>query len=69
MKNSDMPAMLLPLGAETTDGCHGLTKREIMAMHIFSGMMSNNAYVGDVKFAVGLADALLAELERTCQKS
>lgn len=79
MDNGNMPAM--PQSA-TSEGnpCNyydysgpgvptGLTKREMVAVHIFSGMMSNNAYVGDVKFAVGLADALLAELERTCQKS
>lgn len=75
MKNADMPAM--PQSA-TSEGysCHyydyngpgvptGLTKREMMAMHIFSGMMSNNSYVGDVKLAVELADELLAELDRT----
>ena len=79
MKNADMPAM--PQSA-TSEGysCNyydysgpgiptGLTKREMMAMHIFGGMMLNNSYAGDARLAVGLADSLLAELERTCQKS
>ena len=65
MKNADMPAMPLPLGTETEKWCQGLTKREMMAMHIFSGMMSNNSYVGGVNLAVELADELLAELDRT----
>ena len=76
MKNADMPAM--PMFSDNAEPCivrdkdthqtkpaTGLTKREMMAMHIFSGMMSNNSYVGDVKLAVELADELLAELDRT----
>ena len=69
MKNADMPAMPLPLGTETEKWCQGITKREMMAMHIFGGMMLNNSYAGDARLAVWLADSLLAELERTCQKS
>lgn len=77
MKNADMPAMpthdvFEHCGFDGNSGPHmtqttnyGLTKREMMAMHIFSGMMSNNSYVGDVKLAVELADELLAELDRT----
>jgi len=69
MKNADMPAVPLPFGAETTDGCQGLTKREMMAMHILSGFLSD--YEFDVtrqmaaEIAVQQADALLVELDRT----
>ena len=71
MKNADMPAMPLPLGTETTEGCQGLTKREMMAMHAMQGILaSGNAddfvvgdEVGFAGFAVSCADALLAELE------
>lgn len=76
MKNADMPAMpvtdecgmpfnSIPEGLCTT----GLTKREMMAMHILSGLLSD--YEFDVtrqmaaEVAVEQADALLAELERT----
>ena len=71
MKNSDMPAMPLPLGTETTEGCQGLTKREMMAMHILSGLLSD--YEFDVtrqmaaEVAVQQADALIAELDRTAK--
>ena len=79
MKNADMPAM--PQSA-TSEGhpCYyydysgpgvptGLTKREMMAMHILSGLLSD--YEFDVtrqmaaEVAVQQADALLAELDRT----
>ena len=69
MKNADMPAMPLPLGTETEKWCQGLTKREIMAMHILSGLLSD--YEFDVtrqiaaEIAVQQADALLAELEKS----
>lgn len=69
MKNADMPAMPLPLGTETEKWCQGLTKREMMAMHILSGLLSD--YEFDVtrqmaaEIAVEQADALLAELDRT----
>ena len=82
MKNADMPAM--PQAA-TQDGysCNyydyggpgiptGMTKREMMAMHMMQGILTgqdtNEMVVGDDKcfaeFAVQCADALLAELER-----
>lgn len=73
MMNADMPAMPLPLGTETAEGCQGLTKREMMAMHILSGLLSD--YEFDVtrqvaaEIAVEQADSLLAELGRTCQKT
>ena len=69
MKNADMPAMPLPLGTETEKWCQGLTKREMMAMHILSGLLSD--YEFDVtrqvaaEVAVQQADALLAELDHT----
>ena len=69
MKNADMPAMPLPLGTETEKWCQGLTKREMMAMHILSGFLSD--YEFDVtrqmaaEIAVQQADALLSELDRT----
>ena len=69
MINGKMPAMPLPLGTETEKWCQGLTKREIMAMHILSGLLSD--YEFDVtrqmaaEIAVQQADALLAELEKS----
>jgi hypothetical protein len=32
--NGDMPAMPLPLGSETVEGCQGLTKREMFCLHM-----------------------------------
>ena len=73
MKNADKSAM--PSQALGTDGLptheaeFGLTKREMMAMHILSGLLSD--YEFDVtrqmaaEVAVQQADALLAELDRT----
>lgn len=80
MKNSDMPAM--PMFSDNAEPCivrdpetgkkapaTGLTKREMMAMHILSGMLSSENFNPTreqaASFAVGQADALLAELERT----
>ena len=69
MDNGKMPAMPLPLGTETEKWCQGLTKREMMAMHILSGLLSD--YEFDVtrqmaaEIAVQQADALLAELEKS----
>ena len=69
MKNADMPAMPLPLGTETEKWCQGLTKREMMAMHIMQGMIScenfNPPREEAAQLAVGMTDALLAELGRT----
>ena len=75
MKNADMPAMpvtdefgmpfnSIPEGLCTT----GLTKREMMAMHIFSSMQGRDGVCNiehEVTFAVVAADHLLAELEST----
>ena len=41
MINGKMPAMPLPLGTETAEGCQGLTKREIMAMHAMQGQLAS----------------------------
>ena len=81
MKNSDMPAMpthdvFEDCGFDGNSGPHltqttnyGMTKREMMAMHILSGMLSSENFNPTreqaASFAVGQADALLAELERT----
>lgn len=78
MKNADMPAMPSDVKAvyeAMTDSSDswgkaalGLTKREMMAMHILSGLLSD--YEFDVtrqmaaEIAVEQADALLAELEK-----
>ena len=73
MKNSDKSAMPnQALGADglpTHEAEFGLTKREMMAMHILSGLLSD--YEFDVtrqmaaEIAVQQADALLAELEKS----
>ena len=74
MINGKMPAMPLPLGTETEKWCQGLTKREMMAMHVMAGYVSNSKAgesgslmcIHDVaSYSVECADALLAELERT----
>ena len=73
-KNGDMPAMPITLEtgevwSEFEDHANGLTKREMMAMHILSGLLSD--YEFDVtrqiaaEIAVQQADALLAELEKS----
>ena len=81
MDNGNMPAM--PQSA-TSEGysCNyydyggpgiptGLTKREMMAMHIASGFAADNNIATDnvVKWSIEVTDKLLSELERTCQKS
>lgn len=83
MKNADMPAM--PMFDTEANPCRvrnpdtgeiaraaGLTKREMMAMHIFCSMNSAptekfrfNSASATAEWAVKSAGALLAELERT----
>ena len=70
MKNSDMPAMTIELsgfGMYAPEAHHGLTKREMFAMHIMAGLAADSECVGNAEViarcAVNLADALLAELE------
>ena len=81
MKNSDMPAMPVfdSSGCPSLYGddgveAKGLTKREMMAMHAMTGLLSggkqyDNRYSSRasqlVEDSVLYADALLAELERT----
>lgn len=80
IKNGDMPAM--PLADSSIDTCEswddataggrfipvtGFTKREMIAMHIASGLASDHqvAVCNIATLAVEVADKLLAELERT----
>ena len=69
INSGDLPAMPLSGGSEPFHGYQGMTKREMMAMHILSGMLSSENFNPTreqaASFAVGQADALLAELERT----
>lgn len=74
MKNADQPAM--PMfdsdgypKVESGTYTSGLTKREMITMHIMSGLVADGAttFEGgrEAKCAVRWADALLAELEAT----
>ncbi|MGL4757557.1 MAG: hypothetical protein ACRCXB_34820 [Aeromonadaceae bacterium] len=78
MKNADMPAMPVVdsrgcpsmYGVDSVEAL-GLTKREIIAMHMMAGLLvgcesPNNEWVASI--AVDAADKLLSELDRTCQK-
>ena len=80
IKNADMPAMpthdvFEDCGIDGNSGPHltqttsyGLTKREMMAMHIMTGLCSKYGVAFDTETAqdaVRMADFLLAELERT----
>lgn len=78
MKNADMPAMpsdVKDVYEAMTGGSDswgkaalGLTKREMMAMHILSGLLSDYEFDATrqmaAEIAVEQADALLAELEK-----
>ena len=74
IKNGDMPAM--PIDRCDADAIEvgiqvfsGLTKREMMTMHMMAAMLSKSGHSlneSDVaRDATRAADALLAELERT----
>lgn len=77
MKNADMPAMPSDVKAvyeamtDSDDSCGkaalGLTKREMMAMHIASGFAADKEVspCNIANLAIEVADALLAELGRT----
>ena len=77
MKNADMPAMPQSATSEghpcnyyDYGGCGvptGMTKREMMAMHIASGLAADHQVTvcNIATLSVEVADALLAELERT----
>ena len=76
IKNGDMSAMpfeevLSRQGSGATNkwaNHQGLTKREMMAMHMMAHLMPNErlkSYEEQASYALMAADALLAELERT----
>lgn len=70
MKNADMPAMPVELsgfGSYEPIAYTGLTKREMMAMHISAGFAADGQITTDnvVKWSVEVADKLLQELDRT----
>ena len=67
-KNSDLPAMPITHEQAKDADMWGLTKREMMAMHMMAHLMQNerlSSYGEQAYFAIKAADALLAELERT----
>ena len=73
IKNGDMPAMPIQLAdgevwSDESNTADGLTKREMMAMHIMSGLCAKYGAAFDsdtAQDAVRMADYLLRELERT----
>lgn len=77
MKNADIPAMpsdvkavyeaMTDSGDSWGKAALGLTKREMMAMHIASGFAADKEVspCNIANIAIEVADALLAELERT----
>ena len=82
MINGKMPAMptltydhgaaMQGLAVSVTDA-PGLTKREMMAMHMMAGLNANPTVEMNehdmATLSVAYADALLYELERTCHKT
>ena len=86
MKNADMPAMPIvdpdagyPLdvsrygnGLSSGGFASGITKREMMAMHMMAGIIvgcdsPNTEWCASI--AVDATEKLIAELERTCHKT
>lgn len=72
MDNGNMPAMPAVIGGDVvTQPEYGLTKREMMAMHMMAGIIvgcdsPNTEWCASI--AVDATEKLLAELERTkCQ--
>ena len=75
IKNGDMPAMPFEAVMARSNGnttawtnYTGLTKREMMAMHMMTGLCSKYGAAFDtdtVQDAVRMTDFLLTELERT----
>lgn len=69
MKNADMPAapFVLPQGV-VAQPFVGLTKREMMAMHMMASIQASGGlydwFESMAKDAAAMADALLAELEK-----
>lgn len=79
MNNADMPAMPNNIDAQTFGDLYspnfkelekyrsGLTKREMMAMHMMGSLATVSGYITYehmAKDAISAADALLSELER-----
>ena len=71
-KNGDMPAMPIEFsgfGVYAPEAHYGLSKREMMAMHMMASFAKKSGSLSDwhddAIDAVNAADALLAELERT----
>ena len=67
-KNGDMPAMPITNEQAQDADMRGLTKREMMAMHMMSGLCAKYGAAFDsdtAQDAVRMADYLLRELERT----
>ena len=64
-KNGDLPAM--PVHANGSYIYSGLTKREMIAMHLMASIITQGApaFIHAAEDAVNAADALLSELERT----
>ena len=65
MKNADMPASGIP-ETDWNGFCHGLTKREMFAMHCIAQLLPSlrsHSPRECAKLAIEFADALLAELE------
>lgn len=72
MDNGKMPAMPVELsgfGSYEPIAYTGLTKREMMAMHIAAGFAADGQITTDnvVKWSVEAADKLLQELDRTAK--
>lgn len=66
MKNADMPAM--PTQSNGGDIFGGLTKREMMAMHVMASIATTVGYQNYGQMAqdaIAATDALLAELEKS----
>ena len=67
IKNGDLPAM--PITGEQANDCdyQGMSKREMVAMHMMASIITQGApaFNHAAEDAVIAADALLAELERT----
>lgn len=68
IKNGDMPAMHITSEQAQDADMWGMSKREMMAMHMMAHLMPDQnfeSYAAQATSAVLAADALLAELDRT----
>ena len=67
--NGDTPAMPITYEQAIEARMRGLTKREMMAMHMMAAMLSKSGHLlsehAVARDATRAADALLAALERT----